>query len=104
MTIEVSWFSALCDDDYEFLGVPDPALVSTWPHCRDIVQTADRRGYDNVLLPSGYALGIDSTAFAAAITTHTEQVDLLAFTSRRSIRSPKRALGFCWVRASELGH
>ena len=21
---EVAWFSALCDDDYEFLGVPDP--------------------------------------------------------------------------------
>ena len=24
--VEVSWFSALCDDDYEYLGVPDPAL------------------------------------------------------------------------------
>ena len=23
---EVAWFSALCDDDYEFLGQPDPAL------------------------------------------------------------------------------
>ena len=22
---EISWFSALCDDDYEFLGVPDAA-------------------------------------------------------------------------------
>lgn len=77
MTIEVSWFSALCDDDYEFLGVPDPALASSWEHCRDIVQTADRRGYDNVLLPSGYELGIDSTAFAAAIATHTEQIRLL---------------------------
>lgn len=77
MTVEVSWFSALCDDDYEFLGVPDPALASSWEHCRDIVQTADRRGYDNVLLPSGYTLGIDSTAFAAAIATHTEQINLL---------------------------
>ena len=25
-TCEVSWFSALCDDDYEFLGVPELAL------------------------------------------------------------------------------
>ncbi len=74
---EIAWFGALCDDDYEFLGVPDPALASTWPHCRDIVQTADRLGFDNVLLPSGYALGIDSTAFAAAIATHTEQIKLL---------------------------
>lgn len=77
MTVEISWFSALCDDDYEFLGLPDPILASSWPHCRDIVQTADRRGYDNVLLPSGYALGIDSTAFAAAVATHTEQINLL---------------------------
>ncbi len=71
---EISWFSALCDDDYEFLGVPDPSLQSSWPHCRDIVQTADGGGFDNVLLPSGYQLGIDSTAFAAAIATHTEQI------------------------------
>jgi len=74
---EVSWFGALCDDDYEFLGVPDPALVSTWEHCADIVQAADRNGFDNVLLPSGYTLGIDSTAFAAAIATHTERINLL---------------------------
>ena len=74
---EISWFSALCDDDYEFLGVPDPDLAASWEHCRDIVQAADRGGFDNVLLPSGYQLGIDSTAFAAAIATHTEQIDLL---------------------------
>lgn len=75
--VEISWFGALCDDDYEFLGVPDPALQSSWTHCREIVQTADRNGFDNILLPSGYQLGIDSTAFAAAIATHTEQIHLL---------------------------
>ncbi len=74
---EISWFGALCDDDYEFLGVPEPHLASSWEHCRDIVQTADRGGFDNVLLPSGYQLGIESTAFAAAIATHTEQINLL---------------------------
>ena len=66
---EVSWFSALCDDDYEFLGVPDPKLQSSWEHCRDIVVQAETGGFDNILLPSGYALGIDTTAFAAAIAT-----------------------------------
>ena len=75
--VEISWFGALCDDDYEFLGVPDPALISSWDHCRDIVQNADRNGFDNILLPSGYQLGIDSTAFASAIATHTEQIHLL---------------------------
>ena len=77
MTVEVAWFSALCDDDYEFLGVPDPLLASSWEHCRNIVLTADRYGYDNVLLPSGYTLGIDNTAFAAAVGTLTSTTRLL---------------------------
>ena len=54
---EVSWFSALCDDDYEFLGKPDPNLASSWEHCRNIALTAEAGGFDNLLLPSGYALG-----------------------------------------------
>jgi len=74
---EVSWFSALCDDDYEFLGVPEPKLRSSWEHCRDIVLQADTLGFDNVLLPSGYALGIDTTAFAAAIATWVKRIRLL---------------------------
>ncbi|MEM8924485.1 MAG: LLM class flavin-dependent oxidoreductase [Actinomycetota bacterium] len=74
---EVAWFGALCDDDYEFLGVPDPDLASSWDHCRTIVQTADRLGFDNVLLPSGYELGIDANAFAAAVGPATEQINLL---------------------------
>lgn len=77
MTMEIAWFGALCDDDYEFLGVPDPDLASSWGHCRNIVQTADRLGFDNVLLPSGYELGVDTTTFASAIATHTDQINLL---------------------------
>jgi alkanesulfonate monooxygenase len=75
--VEVAWFGALCDDDYEFLGVPDAHRASSWTHCSDIVRAADRNGFDNVLLPSGYDLGIDSTAFAAAIATHTDNIHLL---------------------------
>ena len=74
---EVSWFSALCDDDYEFLGQPDPALKSSFEHCRNIVLTAETGGFDNILLPSGYALGIDSTAFAAAVAVVTQRIKLL---------------------------
>ena len=74
---EVSWFSALCDDDYEFLGQPDPALKSSWEHCRNIVLTAEKSGFDNILLPSGYALGIDTTVFAAAIAAITRRIRLL---------------------------
>lgn len=74
---EVSWFSALCDDDYEFLGVPDPMLRSSWEHCRDIVLQAEAGGFDNILLPSGYELGIDTTAFAAAIAPQLKRMRLL---------------------------
>ncbi len=76
-SLEVSWFAALCDDDYEFLGVPNPELASSWPHCRDITLAADRNGFDNILLPSGYALGIDSVAFAAGVAPLVEQIQLL---------------------------
>ncbi len=75
---EVSWFAALCDDDYEFLGVPDPRLASSWEHCRDIALTAEAGGFDNLLLPSGYALGIDSIAFAGAIAPSLRRMRLLA--------------------------
>ena len=76
--VEMAWFSALCDDDYEFLGLPDPLLASTFEHCRNIVLTADRYGFDNVLLPSGYQLGIDNTAFCAAMAPMTTLRMLLA--------------------------
>jgi len=75
--VEVSWFAALCDDDFEYLGVPDPGLQSSYEHCRDIVLRADRGGFDNVLLPSGYALGIDSVAFAGGVAPLLEQIRLL---------------------------
>ena len=75
---EVSWFGALCDDDYEFLGVPDPQLRSSWEHCRDIALAAESGGFDNLLLPSGYALGIDSIAFAGGIAPLLKRMRLLA--------------------------
>ena len=77
MSVEVSWFSALCDDDYRYLGVHDPDLKSSWAHCSSITTTADRLGYDSILLPSGYQLGIDSVAFAGGVAPITEQIRLL---------------------------
>lgn len=41
------------------------------------MQKADRLGFDNILLPSGYELGVDTTTFAAAVATHTEAINLL---------------------------
>ncbi|MDA2954928.1 MAG: LLM class flavin-dependent oxidoreductase [Actinomycetota bacterium] len=76
-SVELAWFAALCDDDYEFLGVADEDLQSSWLHCSDIVRRAETNGFDNVLLPSGYSLGIDSTAFAGAVATLTNEINLL---------------------------
>jgi alkanesulfonate monooxygenase len=75
--VEVAWFGALCGDDYQFLGVPDGALRSSFEHCRDIVLTADRLGYDNILLPNSYVPGQDTLAFAGAMAALTQRIQLL---------------------------
>ncbi len=88
---EVSWFSALCDDDYEFLGVPDPALASSFEHCRNIALAAEKGGFDNLLLPSGYALGIDTLAFGSAIAPMLKRMRLLAATRCGEMWPPQLA-------------
>jgi len=75
--VEVAWFSALCGDDYEFLGVPDDCLRSSYEHCGDIVLRADALGYQNILLPSGWIAGQDALAFAAAMAPQTRQINQL---------------------------
>lgn len=74
---EISWFSALCDDDTEFLGVQDEAYLSSYERCRDIVMAAEKGGFDNCLLPSGYSLGIDPLAFAGGMAPFVERMRLL---------------------------
>jgi len=58
-------------------SAPDPRLQASFDHCRNIALTAESGGFDNLLLPSGYALGIDSTAFAAAIAPMLKRMKLL---------------------------
>lgn len=74
---EVAWFSALCSDDYEFLGIPDGSLRSSYQHCGDIVRKADALGYQNILLPSGWIAGQDALTFAAAMGPQTHQINQL---------------------------
>jgi len=76
-TVEVAWFCPLCDDDYEYLGVVEPRLRSSFPHCRDIVLKAEANGFDNILCPSGYSIGIDSVAFAGGVAPLTSRMRLL---------------------------
>jgi alkanesulfonate monooxygenase len=91
MSCEISWFAALCDDDYEFLGVSDPALQSSWEHCRDIALAAEAGGYDNLLLPSGYTLGIDAISFAAGIAPLLKRMQLLVAVRMGEMWPPQSA-------------
>ncbi|MFD1795976.1 LLM class flavin-dependent oxidoreductase [Paracoccus aurantiacus] len=75
---EISWFSALCSDDYRYLGVPDGSLRSSWQHCSDIVKTAEAQGFRNVLCPSSYQVGQDTLSFVAGCAPITENINLLA--------------------------
>lgn len=75
---EVSWFSALCSDDYEFLGVPDKTLKSSWDHCSAIVKEAESQGFRNILCPSSYQVGQDTLSFVAGCAPITESINMLA--------------------------
>ncbi|MEO8244038.1 MAG: LLM class flavin-dependent oxidoreductase [bacterium] len=75
---EVSWFAALCSDDYAFLGVPDGALRSSFDHCSAIVRRAEAYGFRNILCPSSYQVGQDTLSFVAACAPITDRINLLA--------------------------
>ena len=75
---EVSFFSALCSDDYQYLGVPAGHLRSSWSHCSEIVKTSERNGFRNILCPSSYQVGQDTLSFVAGCAPVTEKINLLA--------------------------
>jgi alkanesulfonate monooxygenase len=75
--VEVAWFSALCNEDCEYLGVLPSELRSNYEHCGDIVQQADTLGFQNILLPSGWVPGQDALSFASAMAVRTKQINQL---------------------------
>jgi len=75
---EVSWFAALCSDDYRFLGVPEGDLRSSWAHCSEIVKTAEAQGFRNILCPSSYQVGQDTLSFVAGCAPITDKINMLA--------------------------
>ena len=76
--LEVSWFSALCSDDYQYLGMPDGALRSSWEHCSQIVQKSEANGFRNILCPSSYQVGQDTLSFVAGCAPITDNINMLA--------------------------
>ncbi len=75
---EVSWFAPICSDDYEYLAVPENRLKSNFEHTSEILLTADKLGFRNILCPSSYQVGQDVWTFASAVASQTEQINMLA--------------------------
>ena len=75
---EVSWFAPLCNGDDEFLGHHDIRYKSDWSNTSNVLLTADRLGYRNILCPSSYQVGQDTLTFASAIAPLTSHINLLA--------------------------
>jgi alkanesulfonate monooxygenase len=88
---EVAWFAPLCSDDYEYLGVPDNRLKSTFAHTAEVLLTADRLGYRNILCPSSYQVGQDTLAFAAAVAPQTKNINLLTAVRCGEVHPPMLA-------------
>ena len=74
---EVSWFAPLCSDDYRYLGVPDNTLKSTFKHTSNILLTAEKLGFRNILCPNSYQVGQDTMSFAAGVAPMTGNINLL---------------------------
>lgn len=85
---EVAWFSALCSDDYEYLGVPDGRFRSSFEHCADIMQTADACGYQNILMPSSFMVGQEPLVFAAAMAHRAPRINQLVAVRMGEIHPP----------------
>lgn len=74
---EVSWFAPLCNGDDEYLGRHDLRYKSDWSNTSNVLLTADRLGYRNILCPSSYQVGQDTLTFAAAVAPLTTNINIL---------------------------
>ncbi len=74
---EVAWFAPLCNGDDAFLSKHDLRYKSDWSNTSNVLTTADRLGYRNILCPSSYQVGQDTMTFASAVAPLTQQINLL---------------------------
>ena len=74
---EVAWFAPLCNGDDEYLGHHDLRYKSDWNNTSNVLLTADRLGYKNILCPSSYQVGQDTLTFASAVAPLTSNINLL---------------------------
>ena len=75
---EVAWFAPICNGDDEYLGHHDIRYKSDWSNTSNVLLTADRLGYRNILCPSSYQVGQDTMTFASAVAPLTSNINILA--------------------------
>jgi len=88
---EVSWFAPICNGDDRYIGEKDMSFKSTFENTSEILLTADKHGYRNILCPSSYQVGQDTLPFVAAVAPMTEQINLLAAVRCGEIHPPMLA-------------
>jgi len=88
---EVSWFAPLCNGDTDFMGEMPNKYRSNWENMSEILLTADRLGYRNILCPSSYQVGQDTMSFVSAVAPLTKNINLLAAVRCGEIHPPMLA-------------
>jgi alkanesulfonate monooxygenase len=88
---EVAWFDDLCGGDTAYLGTIDGSRRSNFAHCSDIITTADRLGFNNILLPTSYVVGQEVLPFAAAMAPQVKNINMLAAIRTGEIHPPMLA-------------
>lgn len=89
--IEVGWFDDLCNGDTAYLGTIDEARKSSYEHCADIMKTADKLGFGNILLPTSYVVGQEVLPFAGAMAPQTKNLNMLTAIRTGEIHPPMLA-------------
>jgi alkanesulfonate monooxygenase len=89
--VEVAWFDDLCGGDTAFLGTIDQNRRSSFAHCANIIKTADKMGFKNILLPTSYVVGQEVLPFAAAMATKVKNINMLAAIRTGEIHPPMLA-------------
>ena len=64
---------------------------SNFAHCSDIITTADKLGFKNILLPTSYVVGQEVLPFAAAMAPKTKNINMLAAIRTGEIHPPMLA-------------
>lgn len=88
---EVSWFAPICDGDDRFLGERNMKYKSSWENTSNILLTADKLGYRNILCPSSYQVGQDTLPFVSAVSPLTQNINILAAIRCGEIHPPMLA-------------